>query len=87
MPESLLIGGDRGEARSAPPLTDVSVAQVEQKVSRRDSFNGRLEAVQSVQLRPRVSGYIKQVNYHTGDEVKKGQVRFVIDDRTPGGQR
>ena len=47
-----------------------------------DSFNGRIEAVESVQLRPRVSGYIDKVNYTDGQEVKKGQVLFTIDDRT-----
>ena len=31
---------------------------------------------------PRVSGYIERVNYTEGDEVKKGQVLFTIDDRT-----
>lgn len=81
---SLLAGCDRGEAQSAPPPPpEVSVAQVaEQKVSRWDSFNGRFDAVESVQLRPRVSGYIDRVNYREGDEVKKGQVLFTIDDRT-----
>jgi len=81
---SLLAGCDRGVAQNAPPPPpEVSVAQVvEQKVSQWDSFNGRFEAVQSVQLRPRVSGYIDQVNYREGDEVKKGQVLFTIDDRT-----
>ena len=81
---SLLAGCDRGVAQNAPPPPpEVSVAQVvQQKVSQWDSFNGRIEAVQSVQLRPRVSGYIDQVNYREGDEVKKGQVLFTIDDRT-----
>ena len=81
---SLLAGCDRGVAQNAPPPPpEVSVAQVvEQRVSHWDSFNGRIEAVQSVQLRPRVSGYIDQVNYREGDEVKKGQVLFTIDDRT-----
>ncbi|MDS0115256.1 efflux RND transporter periplasmic adaptor subunit, partial [Enterobacter hormaechei subsp. steigerwaltii] len=44
--------------------------------------NGRIEAVESVQLRPRVSGYIEKVNYTDGQEVKKGEVLFTIDDRT-----
>ncbi|MQI90705.1 efflux RND transporter periplasmic adaptor subunit, partial [Escherichia coli] len=51
-------------------------------ISQWDSFNGRIEAVESVQLRPRVSGYIDKVNYTDGQEVKKGQVLFTIDDRT-----
>lgn len=81
---SLLSGCDTGQAKNAPPPPpDVSVADVLVKpVSQWDSFNGRVEAVESVQLRPRVSGYINSVNYHEGDEVRKGQVLFTIDDRS-----
>ncbi|MCZ4058352.1 efflux RND transporter periplasmic adaptor subunit [Pantoea sp. LMR881] len=81
---SQLSGCDEGVAQNAPPPPpQVSAAQVLVKpVSQWDSFNGRVEAVQSVQLRPRVSGYIDAVNYREGDEVKKGQVLFTIDDRS-----
>lgn len=81
---SLLSGCDTGQTKNAPPPPpEVSVADVLVKpVSQWDSFNGRVEAVESVQLRPRVSGYIDTVNYHEGDEVKKGQVLFTIDDRS-----
>ncbi|MDJ0039233.1 efflux RND transporter periplasmic adaptor subunit [Pantoea allii] len=81
---SLLSGCDTGQTKNAPPPPpEVSVADVLVKpVSQWDSFNGRVEAVESVQLRPRVSGYIDSVNYHEGDEVKKGQVLFTIDDRS-----
>jgi multidrug efflux system membrane fusion protein len=45
----------------------VSAAKVLVKsISQWDSFNGRIEAVESVQLRPRVSGYIDKVNYTDG---------------------
>ncbi len=69
----LLAGCDRGVAQNAPPPPpEVSAAQViRQQVSEWDNFNGRIEAVESVQLRPRVSGYIDRVNYREGDEVKK----------------
>jgi len=79
-----LSGCDDGVAQNAPPPPpEVSAAPVLIKpVSQWDSFNGRVEAVQSVQLRPRVSGYIESVNYREGDEVKKGQVLFTIDDRS-----
>lgn len=79
-----LSGCDKGEAQNAPPPPpEVSAASVLIKpVSQWDNFNGRVEAVQSVQLRPRVSGYIDAVNYREGDEVKKGQVLFTIDDRS-----
>lgn len=79
-----LSGCDKGVAQNAaPPPPEVSAAPVLIKpVSQWDNFNGRVEAVQSVQLRPRVSGYIDAVNYHEGDEVRKGQVLFTIDDRS-----
>ena len=54
---------------------------VVKSISQWDSFNGRIEAVESVQLRPRVSGYIDKVNYTDGQEVKR-PVLFTIDDRT-----
>ena len=81
---SLLSGCDKGVAQNAPPPPpEVSAAPVlVRPVSQWDNFNGRVEAVQSVQLRPRVSGYIESVNYREGDEVKKGQVLFTIDDRS-----
>ncbi|CAI0811998.1 efflux RND transporter periplasmic adaptor subunit [Serratia proteamaculans] len=80
----LLAGCDNSVAQNvAPPPPAVSTADVVIKpISQWDAFNGRIEAVQSVQLRPRVSGYIDKVNYTEGDEVKKGQVLFTIDDRT-----
>ncbi|APG18359.1 efflux transporter periplasmic adaptor subunit [Kosakonia radicincitans DSM 16656] len=80
----LLVGCDEGVAQNAVPQAPaVSAANVVVKsISQWDSFNGRIEAVESVQLRPRVSGYIDKVNYTDGQEVKKGEVLFTIDDRT-----
>jgi len=80
----VLVGCDNSVAQNAaPPAPAVSAADVVVKsISQWDSFNGRIEAVESVQLRPRVSGYIDKVNYTDGQEVKKGEVLFTIDDRT-----
>ncbi|HDR2659514.1 TPA: efflux RND transporter periplasmic adaptor subunit [Enterobacter asburiae] len=80
----LLVGCDNSVAQNAAPSAPaVSAADVVVKsISQWDSFNGRIEAVESVQLRPRVSGYIDKVNYTDGQEVKKGEVLFTIDDRT-----
>lgn len=79
----LLVGCDDSVAQNAaPPAPTVSAAKVLVKsISQWDSFNGRIEAVESVQLRPRVSGYIDKVNYTDGEEVKRA-VLFTIDDRT-----
>ncbi|MDR0184501.1 efflux RND transporter periplasmic adaptor subunit [Lysobacter arvi] len=65
-----------------PPPPEVSVAQVLNKdVSRWDEFTGRVTAIETVELRPRVSGYVQQVAYQEGQEVKKGDLLFVIDPR------
>lgn len=69
-------------ANAAPPPTPVHVATVSaSEVTDWDAFTGRFEAVESVKLRPRVSGYIDQVKFAEGKEVKKGDVLFVIDQR------
>ena len=75
-------GSQAGEA-GAPPPPEVSAAPVLVKsVSQWDDFSGRVEAVESVELRPRVSGYIDKVNYVEGQEVRKGDVLFTIDARS-----
>jgi multidrug efflux system membrane fusion protein len=67
---------------AAPPLQTVTVAPVpEREISEWDEFTGRLEAVDQVEIRPRVSGYIKRVTFTEGREVKKGEVLFEIDPR------
>jgi multidrug efflux system membrane fusion protein len=79
------VSGCRGEAASEamPPPPEVSVATVLVKEVRPwDEFTGHIEAVETVELRPRVSGYIDSVNYVEGGEVAKGDVLFTIDQRT-----
>jgi multidrug efflux system membrane fusion protein len=65
-----------------PPPPDVTVASVlSRSVQAWDEFNGRVRAVPTVELRPRVSGYIDRVAYKEGSEVKPGDLLFVIDPR------
>jgi RND family efflux transporter MFP subunit len=74
--------GKSGTAQSAPPPPEVSVAEVLQKrVKDWDEFTGRLQAVETVEVRPRVSGYIDQVAFTEGKGVKRGDLLFVIDPR------
>ncbi len=71
-----------GQSAAAPqmPLTAVTVAAPEQKeLVEWDEFTGRTEAVEAVEIRPRVSGYIQEVKFQSGQMVKKGDVLFVID--------
>jgi multidrug efflux system membrane fusion protein len=63
-----------------PPTVSVAPALVT-RVTPLGEFNGRIEAIDSVELRPRVSGYIESIHYTEGDEVEKGAVLFTIDDR------
>lgn len=69
-------------ATVAPAAAKVSVAKVlEQPVNEWDEFTGRLEAPETVEIRPRVSGQIDQVAFTEGALVKKGDVLFQIDPR------
>ena len=74
--------GDAHASNGPPPAPEVEVAEVAlQAIRPWDEFNGRIEAVESVQLRSRVSGYIERIAFAEGQEVKKGQLLFVIDQR------
>ncbi len=67
---------------AAPPPPEVTVAPVEQReVVEWDEFTGRTEAVEMVEVRPRVSGHIQEVRFQSGQLVKKGDVLFLIDPR------
>lgn len=79
----LLTGcSDQPQTASMPPPS-VSVAQVAlQDVRLWDDYNGRINAVETVKLRPRVSGYIERVAFTEGSQVHKGDVLFVIDARS-----
>ena len=68
---------------AAPPPPVVSVAEVVVKeVAQWDEFTGHIEAVDTVEIRPRVAGYIERLGFKEGKEVKKGEVLFVIDQRS-----
>jgi multidrug efflux system membrane fusion protein len=64
------------------PLPEVTAAHaVARDVTEWDEFTGRLEPVQSVAIRPRVSGLITQVSFEEGSLVRQGQPLFQIDPR------
>lgn len=68
--------------QAAPPAAAVSVAKVvEKEITEWDEFSGRLEAIESVVIRPRVSGTIDAVHFQDGALVKKGDLLFTIDAR------
>lgn len=77
-----LSGCGKPTGAAAPPPPEVSVAQViERRVKDWDEFTGRLQAVETVEIRPRVSGYIDKVAFTEGGQVKAGDLLFVIDPR------
>src|SRR5262245_51278842 len=65
-----------------PPPPVVMVANpVERTVTDYQVFTARTQAVQSVDVKARVMGYLTRIMFKDGDEVKKGDVLFEIDDR------
>lgn len=80
---ALLVAGCSHKASQVQfPPPAVTVAQVApQDIVEWDEFTGRTEAVESVEVRPRVSGYIEKVRFQSGQLVKKGDVLFIIDPR------
>ncbi|MEO7559158.1 MAG: efflux RND transporter periplasmic adaptor subunit [Nitrosospira sp.] len=80
----LLAGCDSEQAggEQTPPSPEVSVAQVLSKsVQQWDEYTGRASAIDTIELRARVSGYVQRVAYKEGQEVKKGDLMFLIDQR------
>ena len=78
-----LSGCDESKAAAAapagPPVTAASV--IERNISETEEFSGRLEAVERVDIRSRVGGFIVSTNFTPGGMVKKGDLLFVIDPR------
>src|SRR2546423_2818525 len=66
---------------SRPPPAVTANQPVQREVVEWDEYPGRLEAVDMVEVRSRVSGYLQTVNFKDGAEVKKGDLLFVIDPR------
>ena len=79
---ALSTGCKQSTQAPAPPPPPVTVATpIRKEVVEWDEYTGRTEAVESVDVRPRVSGYIDQIRFKDGQLVKPGDVLFVIDQR------
>ncbi|MFL5100778.1 MAG: efflux RND transporter periplasmic adaptor subunit [Xanthobacteraceae bacterium] len=78
-----LVGCDgKPAASSVPPPPSVAVARPLQKVINEwDEFTGRFTAVETVEVRARVSGFIDSIHFKEGQIVKQGDLLFVIDPR------
>src|SRR5437899_3416259 len=74
-------GSKKASVAQEPPLPVNVVTAIEKEVNEWDEFTGRLEAVEFVEIRPRVSGYITEIRFNAGAIVKKGDLLYVIDPR------
>lgn len=73
----------RTESHQAPPPPPtVTVSEpLQEEVPDWDEFIGRFRAIERVEVRARVSGYLEKINFEDGQMVQKGQILFVIDQR------
>jgi RND family efflux transporter MFP subunit len=79
---SLLVSSSAAVAQGGPPAMPVSVsAPVAKRVTQWDEYSGRFEAVATVEIRARVSGFIEKLHFKDGQEVKAGDPLFTIDKR------
>lgn len=80
---SVIMSGCAANAAPPPPAApQVTVAEaIERSIDESQEFTGRLEAVDVVEVRPRVSGLLQRVAFREGAEVVKGAVLFTIDPR------
>ena len=70
------------QAPAGPPPPAVSVAKpLEKEVIEWDEYTGRFDAVDTVEVRARISGFLNEVKFTDGAIVKKGDLLFVIDPR------
>ena len=79
---ALFACGEGAPPKAAPPPPAVIVANpVQQTIVDRDEYVGRFVAVDNVEVRARVSGYLAQVHFRDGQIVKQGELLFTVDRR------
>ena len=73
---------DSASKPAAAQAPNVKIGQpLAQTVIEWDEYTGRIEAVNSVDVRARVNGYLEKVNFKAGDKVTKGDLLFLIDPK------
>ncbi len=80
----VLVGCSRPvpEEEAPAPLVVAVAKPIERDVADFHDFTGRVAAIETVQVRARVWGYLRKINFREGAEVQKGDVLFEIDPRT-----
>jgi len=81
VPAFLLIGCEGQQPQALPPPNVTVSKPVIEEVMEWDEYTGRLEAVDTVDVRARVSGYLESIHFKDGQTVKEGDLLFVIDPR------
>ncbi len=76
---ALSIGPSYAQQQAAPPPAVVVEPARMEVIAQRVDFVGRIEAIEKVELRARVTGFIKKVDFKDGDDVKEGQTLFEIE--------
>ena len=77
-----LCGCETATPPQPPPPPEVFAATpLAREVVEWDDYTARLRAVKNVEIRPRVGGYLQQIHFADGDEVKEGDKLFTIDPR------
>lgn len=78
-------GGTASEAQPPPPEVTVATPLV-RDVLDWDEYVGRFEAIETVEVKPRVSGYLTAIHFRDGQFVRQGQLLFTIDSRSAQAQ-
>lgn len=79
---SVTVGCHRPSAPPVPPPPSVTVAPpTERELAEVADLPARIEPAETVEIRPRVSGYLTEVHFQSGQRVNKGDILFVIDPR------
>ncbi|MCJ2088635.1 efflux RND transporter periplasmic adaptor subunit [Methylobacterium sp. E-005] len=69
------------QAPGGPPPKVTVAKPVVREIVEQDQYTGRFDAIEYVEVRARVTGYLEKINFVDGQTVKKGDVLFVIDRR------
>ncbi|HEX6015060.1 MAG TPA: efflux RND transporter periplasmic adaptor subunit, partial [Geminicoccaceae bacterium] len=74
-------GGAQAQGAAQPPPEVTVATPLVRRLTEWDELTGRFEAVQRVEIRARVSGYLQEIGFQDGQIVEAGQVLFVVDPR------
>jgi multidrug efflux system membrane fusion protein len=74
--------GNSPAAGGPPPAPSVTTAKpLTRKIVEWDEYTGRFDAISSIDIRARVSGYLNEVHFQDGQNIKKGDLLYTIDPR------